>query len=205
MRKQIIGHSLLWALLIGIGLAGYIPVWKDRMLLGAFINYGWILSVFYLTYYSGLKYFRNGRDEVRLTQRWQFWVVIIIPVIYSTGTLVTDKFVLNAYYSPTLLSYYFARFVMICPFIFTSVFLAGFQVFVIEYKKIRRHRNELLVEINYLKEDLDEAREQLNLLHFERVAMHERVIDMNREFARKITHYEKIIRDIRNGDNDLGF
>lgn len=201
MKRQIIGHFLFWCMLIAFDMSGYIPVWSNKTGIGATINYGWILSVFYGAYISSLSYFNSDREYNRLASSKQFWIILLLPVIYISGSMLTDIYLLKVYYAATAWTYFVSRFIMIYPFLTSAIFLAGFQSRAIQFGKVRKERNNLLVENNYLREEQEQLLKENNLLKFEVIAKRAALDELHREYHEKFDNYEAIIQRLKNGDD----
>jgi hypothetical protein len=200
MKKQIVGHIIFWAILIGADVSGYLPVWSKKIGLIATVNYSWILLMFYLSYKTGIKFYRSETEHTSIIQYRQFWIIASLPLIFIGGSVVTDTFILNSFNPLTLWSYCVSRLVQIYPFIGSAIFLAGLQTQAIQFKSVRRQRNELLVENNYLHEDKETLLKEINLLKFEAIASREKVVQIQREYTAKLKEYENIIRLMRDDD-----
>jgi hypothetical protein len=209
MKRIVIGHILTWASIVSVDVSGYIPVWKNRMILTAAVNYSWLLLVFYICYAAALKFYNRERQFTSIALYWEFWTVIMAAFIYVTGTMITDKYFLHVYFAPTALSYSTMRLMMALPFMGAAVFLAGLQTRAIQFYNIREERNYLLVELRRLRTETEQIavdKEKLlkdnNLLQFERIANHEKIAELSRDFDRRLNYYEDIIRRLKNGEDD---
>jgi hypothetical protein len=209
MKKQLFGHLLFWTLLITIDLSGYIPVWRSIIGTVAAINYSWILLIFYSSYSASISLFSDEKDYEKAWHRRQLWVMALLPILYMGGSYYTDKYVLHIYGAPTVWSYCISRFIMIYPFIGAAILLAGFRTHVIQFRNIRKERNDLLIENNYLDEEnvkLKQEREQLSrevhLLKFEAIASRQQVASIRREYDEKLEMYKDIIDRLK-GDSDF--
>lgn len=209
MKKQFLGHLIFWILLIAIDISGYIPIWKRIMGTVASINYSWILIIFYATYIVSLSFFSDERI-IKTWRKYQLWIIVSLPFVYMFGSLVTDTYVLHIYGSPTTLwSYCVSRFIMIYPFIGSAIFFAGYRTNIIQFKAVRKERNDLLIENNYLDEDKtkllqekEELLQEIHLLKFEVIASKEQVASLRREYDEKLEKYKEMI-DRLSGNNDL--
>jgi cell division protein FtsB len=209
MKKQLLGHLLFWALLITIDLSGYIPVWRSIVGIVAAINYSWILLIFYSSYSTSVSLFSDERENIRAWHQGRFWVMALLPILYMASSYYTDKYVLHIYGAPSLWSYCVSRFMMIYPFIGGAILLAGFRTHAIQFRNIRKERNDLLIENNYLDEEnvkLKQEREQLSrevhLLKFEAIASRQQVASIRREYDEKLEMYKQIIDRLK-GDGDF--
>jgi hypothetical protein len=207
MKKQFLGHFLFWAILICIDVTSYIPVWKKIIGVSATVNYSWIIITFYASYLICTSLFTNERDQLKIWQRRQFWMLVAMPVIYITTSIVLDKYVLSIYNFPTIWTCSVAKFIMIYPFFSSAIFLAGFRTHVIQFRNIRRERNDLLIANNYLDEENTKFRtekgmllKELNLLKFEVVASREKVASLCREYDKKLETYRQMIDSLKRGD-----
>lgn len=208
MKKQFLGHTIFWTLLIAIDISGYIPIWRKIMGIVASINYSWILIIFYSAYIAGLSFFSDEK-AIRTWRKYQVWIIASLPFVYMLGSFITDKYILHIYGSPTTLwSYCVSRFIMIYPFIGSAIFLAGYRTNTIQFKAVRKERNDLLIENNYLDEDktmLTQEKEQLlkeiHFLKFEVIASREQVASLRREYDEKLEDYKRMIDRLKGGND----
>lgn len=200
MRKQVLGHVSFWALLILIDMSGYFAVWSKKVGEIAAVNYSWILAVFYITYIAASSFFNSDKDLKKITGSRSFWIIAAMPVVYIAGTMLSDMFVLQNYYAATIWNYCVSRVIMIYPFIGSAIFLAGYKTRAIQFRSIRKERNDLIVENNYLREEREELLKGNNLLQFEVIAKRAELDELHREYHEKFNRYREILRRMRDGD-----
>jgi hypothetical protein len=197
--KKIKYHVLPWVIFIGLDMSGYLNVWKPLIPKAASINYSWLIITFYGASFFAAHFFRNVKDKLDLTRRWQFWAIIGMLALYILGSMCTDKYVLKMYSPASFWSYCMVRLVMGAPFIMIALFSAGYLNGAIQINLLRTQNNALKIEkslLEYQKEKLEYEKEILALQYQQQEGV---IIAMREEYLQSYERLHRMVDDMRNG------